>query len=234
MSPNLKYDFQNPQLLQQALTHRSYCAENPEAESYERLEFLGDAVLGVVVTDEIYKRFPELPEGEMAKLRAAIVNAETLADIAIELDLGAGLLLGRGEDASGGREKPSILADTVESVLAAIYLDGGLDAVWPVITDLFVDRIELAGETPGHKDYKTRFQELAAQIRQEVPRYEVTFTGPDHARTFHATVSLSGQLMGEGDGRSKKQAEQEAAGMAWKTLSTEASLKKGRRDAGAT
>ncbi len=186
--------------------------------SNERLEFLGDAVLGLVVTDHLFLTYPDLPEGELAKVRASLVNSEALAEVASELDLGSFLLLGKGEAASGGREKPSILADAMEAVLGAVYLDGGWPAAAELVMMLLGDRIESAAAGPGGQDYKTRLQELAARKFEQLPRYEVEDEGPDHAKRFYATVFLAGERRGAGEGRSKKQAEQGAARAAWIAL----------------
>ena len=201
------------------MAHRSWCAETPGTHSNERLEFLGDAVLGLVVTDHIYRTYPDLPEGELAKVRAAVVNAGALAELAAELDLGRALLLGKGEDASGGREKPSILADAMEAVIGAVYLDGGWNAASELVLHLLEDRIEEAAAGPGGQDFKTRLQELAARRFDQLPRYDVSDEGPDHAKRFFATVYLGGEAQGTGEGRSKKQAEQAAARGAWERLS---------------
>ncbi|MDQ1506080.1 MAG: ribonuclease [Actinomycetota bacterium] len=210
--------FDDRSLIARALAHRSFCAENPTFESNERLEFLGDAVLGLVVTDYIYRAFPHLPEGELAKVRASVVNAGVLAELATEIELGTFVLLGKGEGLSGGREKPSILADAMEAVLAATYLDGGWDAAYKLVMALLGERIAAAAEGPGGQDYKTRLQELAARRFDQMPRYEVRDEGPDHAKRFYANVLLQGTPRGRGEGRSKKQAEQAAARMAWEWL----------------
>lgn len=189
--------------------------------SNERLEFLGDAVLGLVVTDHLYRTYPDLPEGELAKVRASLVNSEALAEVAATLDLGDALLLGKGEAASGGREKPSILADAMEAVIGAVYIDGGWDAAVELIMRLLAERIEEAAAGPGGQDYKTRLQELAARKFDQLPRYDVLDEGPDHAKRFYATVFLDGVERGRGEGRSKKQAEQAAAKAAWKELQRE-------------
>jgi ribonuclease-3 len=211
-------DFHDSARLDAALIHRSYCAEHPVASSNERLEFLGDAVLGLVVTVYVFEEFPDLPEGELAKLRASVVNAEVLAQVATEIDLGPALLLGKGEDGSGGRDKPSILADAIEAVIAAVYLDGGWDAAHDLVLGLLEDRIRAAATGPGGQDYKTRLQELAARRFDQLPRYQVRAEGPDHSKQFFATVRLNGETRGEGEGRSKKQAEQAAARAAWENL----------------
>lgn len=186
--------------------------------SNERLEFLGDAVLGLVVTDHLFRSYPDLPEGELAKVRASLVNSEALAEVALELELGPFLLLGKGESASGGREKPSILADAMEAVIGAVYIDGGWRAAAELIMRLLAERIEEAAAGPGGQDYKTRLQELAARRFDQLPRYTVVDEGPDHAKRFFATVFLAGQQRGRGEGRSKKQAEQGAARAAWVEL----------------
>jgi len=219
ISGRIGWEFTDAALLERAMSHRSWCAESPGVESNERLEFLGDAVLGLVVTDHIFLTYPALPEGELAKVRAAVVNSEALAEVAVELELGSALLLGKGEDASGGREKPSILADAMEAVIGAVYLDGGYQPAADLVMRLLGDRIEEAAAGPGGQDYKTRLQELAAQRFETPPRYEVTDDGPDHAKRFFASVLLDGEVRGRGEGRSKKQAEQGAARQAWHALS---------------
>jgi ribonuclease-3 len=222
LAGRIGWTFADRSLLDRAVAHRSWCAEHDGA-SNERLEFLGDAVLGLVVTDHIFRTYPELPEGELAKVRATVVSAAALAEVALELDLGDAILLGKGEDASGGREKPSILADATEAVIGAVYLDGGWDAASDLVMDLLGERIAAASEGPGGQDYKTRLQELAARELEALPTYDVADEGPDHAKRFFATVSLNGRELGMGEGRSKKQAEQAAARVAWEVL----------RDAGA-
>src|SRR5204863_5527244 len=175
---------QDAALFTLALAHRSWCAESPGTESNERMEFLGDAVLGLVVTDHLFQTYPNLAEGELAKVRAAVVNAGVLAELATELGIGACLALGKGEDASGGREKPSILSDAMEAVIGAVYLDGGWDAADELVLRLLEDRIAQAATGPGGQDYKTRLQELAARRMDTLPRYEVREDGPDHAKRF--------------------------------------------------
>jgi len=200
------------------MAHRSWCAETPGEQSNERLEFLGDAVLGLVVTDHLYLTYPDLPEGELAKVRASVVNSEALADVALGIGLGRALLLGKGEDASGGREKPSILADAMEAVIGAVYLDGGWTAAARLVMRFLGDRVEEGAAGPGGQDYKTRLQELAAHRFEQLPRYEVRDEGPDHAKRFFAVVYVAGVERGRGEGRSKKQAEQQAARGAWHEL----------------
>ena len=194
-----------------SLTHRSYAFERGLTVTNERLEFLGDAVLGVVVTDLAFRAFPDLPEGELAKLRAATVNMVSLADVAAERGLGDLVLLGRGEELSGGRAKASILADAMEAVLGAVYLDRGLDVTTELIVRLFRPRMEAYARGEGERDYKTVLQELSAQEVGSVPDYRVAARGPDHQKEFTATVYLAGQPWGQGTGRSKKEAEQRAA-----------------------
>lgn len=218
LEERLGYRFSDAGLLRRALSHRSWCAEHPGDVSNERLEFLGDAILGMVVTDRIFAAYPELPEGQLAKVRAAVVSAETLAEMAAELDVGSHVLVGRGEEQSGGRRKASILADAMEAVIGGLYLDAGWERTHDLVGRLLAERIEEAAKGPGGRDYKTRLQELAVQVLDETPRYEVRDEGPDHAKEFHATVHLLGEPRGTGHGSSKKQAEQEAAAQAWAWL----------------
>ena len=213
--------FKDTALRRMALTHRSYAFEQDSTETNERLEFLGDAVLGLVVTDLAYARFPDLPEGELAKLRAATVNMLTLADIARELGLGQEILLGKGEELSGGRDKTSIVADAMEAVLGAVYLDRGLGAARDLIERLFWPRMAAYARGEGDRDYKTGLQELAAQDVGTIPQYRVLEDGPDHAKEFTATVFIGGEAYGSGDGRSKKEAEQHAAREAYDRLKGE-------------
>lgn len=209
-------------MLAPALVHRSWCAENVGYDSNERLEFLGDAVLGVIVTDHAYHAYPALSEGELTDVRKAVVNAVTLAEVADELDLGKHLLLGKGEEQSGGREKPSILADALEAVLGAVYVSAGMQAAHDLVLRLLGARVaEAHAGGPGGQDYKSRLQELAAREFEDAPRYQTVAEGPDHARRFHVTVSVAGVARGMGDGRSKKQAEQVAARDAYTTLVAE-------------
>lgn len=206
----LGYSFKDPELVTLALTHRSYAAERGLDTSYERLEFLGDAVLQLAVTGYLYETHDDLAEGEMAKVRAAVVNQSTLASIARSLGLGPYVHLGEGEAVSGGHDKDSILADVVEALLGAIYRDGGLTPAAELILRLWVPVIDERATAPGQADYKTRLQEMLAQ-RGLTPRYELTETGPDHAKTFTAELWADGELLGTGVGTSKKRAEQEAA-----------------------
>jgi ribonuclease-3 len=218
LAQRLGFGSRAPALLVQALTHRSWCAENEGAPSNERLEFLGDAVLGMVVAERGFTSYPELPEGALAKVRSDVVNASVLAGIASEVGLGGALLLGKGEDASGGREKASILADALEAVIGAVYIERGWEHVERLVLELLGERIDVAAAGPGAKDFKTRLQELSVRRHGVVPRYEVSGTGPDHARRYSARVSVGGGVVGEGSGNSKKDAEQEAAMVAWRQL----------------
>ncbi len=213
----LGWDVGRPELLVQALSHRSWCAEHPGG-SNERLEFLGDSVLGLVVTDHLYRSYPELPEGGLTKVRASVINSAALAEVAVEMGVGDAILLGKGEGQSGGREKPSILADAMEALIGAVYLDRGWQAAATLVIGLLGERMEEAADGPGGQDYKTRLQELCARAFEELPAYEVTDRGPDHAKEFEATVRVAGRQSGDGWGRSKKQAEQAAARMAWESL----------------
>jgi ribonuclease-3 len=204
-----------------AFTHRSYAYENGGLPTNERLEFLGDAVLGLVVTDIIYRAFPDLPEGQLAKLRAATVNMNVLAEVARELGIGEAVRLGRGEELSGGRDKSSILADTLEAVLGAIYLDKGLSRAAALVRRLFEHRVMEAAGRGAALDYKTSLQELAASSLGGMPSYAIEEEGPDHAKRFTATVSVAGTAYGSGKGRSKKEAEQHAAREAFETLAAD-------------
>jgi ribonuclease-3 len=221
LADRLEWRVDDPRLLLQAMAHRSWCAENGGRASNERLEFLGDAVLGVVVTDHLYRAYPDLPEGELAKARAALVNSVALAEVAAELDLGDAILLGKGEDASGGRAKPSILADAIEAVIGAVYIDQGRGAADELVMRLLGDRIAVAAAGPGGQDFKTRLQELCARRFDQLPDYVLREEGPDHAKQFDAVVYLRGVAHGAGRGRSKKLAEQAAARQAWERLADE-------------
>ncbi|MBI2237812.1 MAG: ribonuclease III [Actinobacteria bacterium] len=211
--------FRDEALRQVALTHRSYAFEQDLEVTNERLEFLGDAVLGLVVTDLAFREFPDLPEGELAKLRAAIVNMSALAEVARDLRLGEAVLLGKGEEMSGGRHKASILADALEAVLGAVYLDRGLGVARKIIERLFGPRMIAYVRGEGERDYKTTLQELASQDLGSLPEYRIEERGPDHQKEFTATVYLGGKAWGRGRGRSKKEAEQQAAREAFVKLS---------------
>lgn len=209
-------------LREAALTHRSYAFEEDLEVNNERLEFLGDAVLGLVVTDLAYREFPDLAEGDLAKLRAAIVNMSALADVARDLGLGGAVKLGKGEEMSGGRDKSSILADALEAVLGAIYLDMGLEVARTIIERLFQPRMVAYVRGEGERDFKTILQELASQDLRLLPEYRIEDRGPDHQKEFTATVYLGGKAWGTGTGRSKKEAEQQAAHEAFLRLSEQA------------
>lgn len=176
-------------------------------------------MLGLIVTDHLYSRFPDLPEGQLAKTRAAVVSSGALAAAGAELGIGPVLRLGKGEDASGGREKSSILADAVEAVLGAMYLDGGIEPVRHLVLDVLADQIDAAASRPGSTDFKTRLQEVAAADGHRPPVYRLTESGPDHHKRFHATVLVNGRARGAGDGSSKKEAEQQAARAAYEARS---------------
>jgi ribonuclease-3 len=218
LASRLGHRFGCPELLHQALSHRSWCGEQDDAPSNERLEFLGDAVLGLVVAEHTYRAYPDLAEGKLAKIRAAVVNARVLAEIAEGLGLGGVLLLGRGEESSGGRTKASILADALEAVIGAVYLDGGWSVCETLVLGLLGDRVAHAAAEPDDFDHKSRLQELTVRNGQGTPRYVVTGSGPDHDRAYAAEVYIAGELRGSGQGSSKKDAEQDAARTAWQEL----------------
>lgn len=206
------------ELLQRGLTHRSYSYEHGGVPHNERQEFLGDSVLGLVVTDHLYDVHPDLPEGQLAKFRAAVVNSRALAAVARELDLGAFVLLGKGELSSGGRDKDSILADTMESVIGTVYLCGGVAASTRLIHDLMDGRIDASAELGAGLDWKTSLQEVASAAGLGSPHYSVAEDGPDHDKRFTATVNVDDEPVGTGIGRNKKSAEQLAAEQAWRRL----------------
>ena len=219
-------------LFAQAFNHRSWCAEHAEDESNERLEFLGDSVLGFLVADLVYRSEPDLDEGALTDVRKAVVNSVCLAEVAIEHRLGDHVRLGKGEEQSGGREKPSILADTVEAVLGAVYLDGGVDAARAMVVRLLGDRIDAAVAGGGRNhDHKSRLQEELAAVTDAALVYDFEATGPDHARHFTVTVSADGRPLGVGVGRSKKQAEQQAARAALEQLGPDGAGGPGAPDA---
>jgi ribonuclease III len=212
----------DPDLVCRALTHRSYAYENGGLPTNERLEFLGDAVLGLVITTALYRNHPDLPEGQLAKLRASVVNMRALADVARALGphgIGSYLLLGKGEEATGGRDKASILADTLEALLGAIYLQYGLAKASEVIHSIFDPLMAEAARRGAALDWKTSLQELTAGLSLGVPEYRIEEAGPDHAKTFTAWVVVAGERFGGAEGRSKKEAEQRAAEAAWRELS---------------
>ena len=209
------------ELVTRALTHRSYAYENGGIPTNERLEFLGDAVLGLIVTDTLFRTHPDLPEGQLAKLRAAVVNARALAQVARGLDLGAHLRLGRGERTTGGRDKASILADTTEALIGAVYFELGLDAATDLVHRLFDPLMTEAAALGAGLDWKTSLQELTAAQGIGVPEYVLTESGPDHAKSFEAQVRLGDRLLGHGDGANKKEAEQGAARTAYLELTAD-------------
>jgi ribonuclease-3 len=206
------------ELLERALTHRSYAYEHGGLPTNERLEFLGDSVLGVVVTETLYRTHPDLSEGHLAKLRAAVVNARALAGVGRTIGLGTYVKLGRGEDTTGGRDKASILSDTVEAVIGAVHLSGGLESSSQVVHLLFDPLIEAASALGAGLDWKTSLQELSAEHGLGVPEYLIADDGPDHMKTFTAQVKVGDQRYGNGVGRSKKEAEQAAAETAYGEL----------------
>lgn len=223
----------DPELLDRALTHRSYAYENGGLPTNERLEFLGDSVLGVVVTETLYTTHPDLSEGRLAKLRAAVVNARALADVARTIGLGEHIKLGRGEESTGGREKASILSDTVEAVIGAIHLSGGIAEAAAVVHRLFDPLMEAAAAMGAGLDWKTSLQELAAGHNLGVPEYVIEDEGPDHMKTFTAQVRVGGALYGHGTGRSKKEAEQAAAQTAYGEI-TEAQAQRAAEESAAS
>ncbi len=203
--------FADRQLLRRAMAHRSWCAENTDTESNERLEFLGDAVLGWVIADIAFRQYGDLPEGSLTDLRKSVVNAVALAEVADQIDLGPHILLGRGEAAAGGAEKPSILSDALEAVIGAVYLDGGAEAAYGMIERLVSPRLTSSRGRLDQLDHKTQLQEIAARDGRGAPVYEFTASGPDHAKRFVVRVVIDGAVLGVGEGRSKKAAEQAAA-----------------------
>jgi ribonuclease-3 len=208
----------DPELLERALTHRSYAYEHGGLPTNERLEFLGDSVLGVVVTETLYLTHPDLSEGKLAKLRAAVVNARALADVARVIGLGQHIRLGRGEEITGGRTKASILSDTVEAVIGAVYLSGGFVEAGDVVHRLFDPLMAEAAGLGAGLDWKTSLQELSAANGLGVPEYIIKDDGPDHAKTFTARVKVGDAIYGHGTGRSKKEAEQQAAETAYREI----------------
>lgn len=207
--------------LKRALTHRSYAYENGGLPTNERLEFLGDSVLSLVVTTTLFKEHPDLPEGQLAKLRAAVVQMNALAEVARELRLGSYVKLGRGEEGTGGRDKPSILADTLEAVIGAAYIDCGLGAADDLIHRLFDPVIARSSLLGAGLDWKTSLQELTADQDLGVPEYVVKDSGPDHQKLFRAVVKVGSRELGAGEGRSKKAAEQLAAEVAYHSITAE-------------
>ena len=219
LEEKLGYTFRDRSLLENALTHSSYANENKSLglQSNERLEFLGDSVLGMVTADYLFRTHPDLPEGDLTRTRAALVCEGSLVEVAHQLELGSYLKLGKGEDAGGGRERPSIVADAVEAVLAAVYLDGGIGSARKIIQKFILDREEEKG---GSRDYKTALQELVQRESGQVLTYRlIGSNGPDHAKVFQVEVDLNGAPVGGGEGHSKKEAEQNVAKAAIEKLS---------------
>ena len=220
LTARLGYEFTNVSLLETAMHHRSWNAENDGGESNERLEFLGDAVLGWVVADIVYTQHSDLPEGKLTDLRKSVVNANALAEVAVELGIGEFLMLGKGEDTAGGREKTSILSDALEAVIGAVYIDAGPQATHDVVSALMGKRIVDAVGGLDRLDAKTRLQELASKLEAHV-HYKVEDEGPDHEKMFFATVYVGDRELGYGEGKSKKAAEQIAAEIACDVLNSE-------------
>lgn len=218
----LGIEFKDVSLLEKSLVHRSYLNENngSESDSNERLEYLGDAILGFIVAEKLYRDFPEYDEGRMTRLRSALVRRETLARISRSINLGKYLFLGKGEDSSGGRNKSANLACALEAVIAAVYLDQGMVKTRKMIIRLLKDEWQKAIKKPAAIDYKSKLQELIQSREQKIPSYQVTGTsGPDHIKTFNVEVRLGNEVLGTGFGKSKKEAETEAAREALKKIS---------------
>ncbi len=211
----------DPELLVLALTHRSFAHEAGGIPTNERLEFLGDAVLGLVVTENLYRAHPDQPEGALAKMRAATVSQRALALVARDLDLGSYVLLGKGELATGGQDKDSILSDTLEAVFGAVYLSHGVETARALIERLVGPSLEAAAGLGAGLDWKTSLQELSASLGLGAPSYEVTGEGPDHSRTFTAHAIVAGEPRGVGVGPAKKLAEQDAAADAYRVLAAQ-------------
>jgi ribonuclease-3 len=211
-------------LLLRALTHRSYAYENGGAPHNERLEFLGDAVLGLVVTDTLFRAHPDHTEGQLAKFRAAVVNMRALAEVAATLGLGDFVFLGRGEESTGGREKASILADTTEAVIGAVFLSAGLEGAARLVHHLLDPMLRATASLGAGLDWKTSLQEIAAELGLGSPEYRVSEDGPEHEKIFTAEAVVGGEVRGDGVGRTKKDAEQQAASAAWKALNARAGL----------
>ena len=210
----LIYQFTDASLMTTAMTHSSYANEHRDLhmQNNERLEFLGDSILGLVSADYVFHRYPNVPEGQLTKVRAAVVCEKTLYEVAKELGLDHHLLLGHGEEMGGGRQRPSILADSVEALIGAIYLDGGLEAARSFIMTFLPAKVDLAEAGHAFRDYKTALQEIVQKNRQETLQYRLSGeSGPDHDKRFTVQVLLNSNIFAEGIGRSKKEAEQMAA-----------------------
>lgn len=210
-----------PSLLELAFTHRSFAYESVSKETNERLEFLGDSVLGLIVTEELYKRYPDFDESRLSPLRSGVVNMRALADIARELDLGKYIRLGKGEEVTGGRDKNSLLADALEAVIGAIYLQFGFEICTQIVSRLISATMDSAVARGAGLDGKTALQELAASLGKGAPEYLVTEEGPDHDKNFTAVAMLAGSAISQGSGKSKREAEQMAARIAYDALKNE-------------
>lgn len=210
-----------PELLQLAFTHRSFAYENGLAETNERLEFLGDSVLGLVVTEELYTKYPDLDESRLSPLRSGIVNMRALADIARSLEIGQYIRIGKGEELTGGRDKNSLLADSLEALIGAIYLSHGFAESQRIVRNLITETLESAMSRGAGLDGKTALQELAAARKLSAPEYQVTESGPDHDKTFVAIAVVGGEAIASGEGKSKREAEQIAARIAYEKLISE-------------
>ena len=208
----------NPQLLELAFTHRSHAYESGAQTTNERLEFLGDSVLGLIVTEELYRRYPDLDESRLSPLRSGIVNMRALAEIARTLELGDFIRLGKGEETTGGRDKNSLLADALEALIGAIYLESGYAKTYKVVSDLIHNTLENVMTKGAGLDGKTALQELMAVQGKGVPEYLVSETGPDHDKSFTAVAMVGGVAIAQGEGKSKREAEQLAARSAFEIL----------------
>lgn len=218
LAEKIGYKFADKSLLETAMRHSSWTAENIGFESNERLEFLGDSVIGFVVADIMYRRYPDFDEGKLTDLRKIVVNMNALSRVATQLGLGEFILLGRGEEAGGGREKTSILANALEAVFAAVYLDSDALSSYALVRSLLSESIDEALAALKQLDAKSQLQELCSRLDNPMPEYRVTDEGPDHAKTFYAAVYIGNDWMGAGSGRSKKVAEELAAQQAFATL----------------
>ena len=218
LAEKIGYKFADKSLLETAMRHSSWTAENVGFESNERLEFLGDSVIGFVVADTMYRRYPDFDEGKLTDLRKIVVNMNALSRVATQLGLGEFILLGRGEEAGGGREKTSILANALEAVFAAVYLDSDAMSAYALVRSLLSESIDEALAALKQLDAKSQLQELCSRLDNPMPEYRVTDEGPDHAKTFYAAVYIGNDWMGAGSGRSKKVAEELAAQQAFATL----------------
>ena len=215
----INYEFKKKEFLNKALVHRSYCINHPELENNERMEFLGDSILGFCVANYLFHTYKDLPEGELTKIRALVVCEQSLFKLAKKIGLGEIILLGKGEEMTNGRERPSILSDAMEAVFAAVYLDGGIKEANRVILSLLKEQIVEAVKNRDVKDYKTVLQEITQKEYETAPLYTLLKEeGPDHAKVFTVAVSLNGKALSEGVGKSKKEAEKQAAKLAIEQL----------------